>query len=1534
MKKILGLDLGTNSIGWALVERDFEKDFDNVLGEGSIIGMGSRIIPMSQDVLDKFGQGQSHSQTADRTGYRGVRKLRQRHLLRRERLHRVLNILNALPKHYQEHIDFTSKKGQFLDDIEVKFNYKLNGEDKHEFIFANAFGEMVEEFAANGNDGNIPFDWTIYYLRKKALHEKITLEELAWLLLHFNQKRGYYQLRGEDEAEDDNKLKEFHILKVKEVIDTGDDIKGKKLYSVVFENGWFYDRQVVKTENWIDKTKEFIVTTTLEKDGSPKMDKDGNIKRSFKEVDSEKDWIAIKKRTEQNILSSEKTVGQYIYETLLQNPKQKIRGSLVKTIERKFYKDELNAILTKQIALNPTLQNQDVFKKCVEDLYPNNEAHKEMLEGKGFKYLFVEDIIFYQRPLKSKRSLVDGCKYEFRQFVDKEGVNKTEAIKVIPKSHPLYQEFRVWQFVDNIRIFEKEKIIDGKHYSDWDVTTEYLPGIQERVELFDFFNNRAAIKQSQFLAFYRDEYGKKLDSKRFRWNYVQYTDEANTKEKEYPLNTTRALMITRLSKHKDLDWETFLTQKNEIWLWHILYSITDKKELEKALENETFKMDLPIHVRLEFLNTPPFKKEYGALSEKAIKKLLPLMRMGKYWHYNTIDKNTQSRISKIINGEFDESIRERVRDKAIKLTKEEDFGGLPVWLASYIVYDRLSESGEILHWKNPKDIDAFLKEFRQHSLRNPIVEQVITETLRVVRDIWDYYGNGQRNYFDEIHIELGREMKNTADQRKRLTANINKNQDTNQRIRTLLREFANLNIEGVIPHSPMQQEKLKIFEEDILNAATDLPDDIQKISNSNEPTSKEVEKYRLWMEQKYRSPYTGQIIPLSKLFTSEYEIEHIFPQARYFDNSLSNKIICETEVNRFKDKQTAFEMICNSPGQIINLGQGKNVRLLTVESFQEFVSNNFKAGSKKHKILLSEDIPEQFIARQMNDTRYISKVVKTLLSNIVREKDEQDAIAKNIVPVTGGVTSILKQDWGLNDKWNELIEPRFKRLNELTNSTDFGYFDTKQNFFRISVPAELKRNFNAKRIDHRHHALDALIIACATRNHVGYLNNEHAKSEKKRYDLRDKLRRLEQVQRNGRTFYSAKDFYKPWENFAVEAKNGLEHIVVSFKQNLRVINKTQNKTWQWADDNGSLKKKLVKQSRGDNWAIRKPMHKETVSGAVTIRKTKTVSFSNGLKDWQNLVDKKLKKRIKSLLAKGLDIKAVSKFFNNEPYLINGEPATEVALYYFTENATATRTQLTNKFTRKQLENITDSGIRKILNNHLKNYTNEDGKEDFELAFSQEGIEEMNTNIFVLNGGKAHQPIYKVRIYEEGSKFNVGVIGNKKAKFVEAAKGTNLYFAIYTGKNKKDEEARVYDSIPLNIVIERLKNGDIPVPEKYTDKNGCEYTLLFYLSPNDLVYVPSEVEIDNHSLVNFKSLNRQQVKRIMTVNDFSDYTCYFVPNHIAKPIAPKEVDLRFDSEKQKNIGSFDAKTSKFDGLSIKDRCWKLRTNRLGNVTRIG
>lgn len=205
------------------------------------------------------------------------------------------------------------------------------------------------------------------------------------------------------------------------------------------------------------------------------------------------------------------------------------------------------------------------------------------------------------------------------------------------------------------------------------------------------------------------------------------------------------------------------------------------------------------------------------------------MRMGKYWSENSIDKGTRERIDKIITGEYDEKIENRVREKAIHLADVSDFRGLPLWLVCYIVYGRHSEAKEITQWKSPADIDSYLKSFKQHSLRNPIVEQIIIETLRVVRDIWKQVGN-----IDEIHVELGREMKNPADKRKKMTQQMSENENTNLRIKYLLTEFLNpeYEVENVRPYSPSQQDILRIYEEGVLNSVSDLPEEISDILKS------------------------------------------------------------------------------------------------------------------------------------------------------------------------------------------------------------------------------------------------------------------------------------------------------------------------------------------------------------------------------------------------------------------------------------------------------------------------------------------------------------------------------------------------------------------------------------------------------------------------------------------------------------------------------------------------------------------------------
>ena len=198
------------------------------------------------------------------------------------------------------------------------------------------------------------------------------------------------------------------------------------------------------------------------------------------------------------------------------------------------------------------------------------------------------------------------------------------------------------------------------------------------------------------------------------------------------------------------------------------------------------------------------------------------------------------------------------------------------------------------------------------------------------------------------------------------------------------------------------------------------------------------------------------------------------------------------------------------------------------------------------------------------------------------------------------------------------------------------------------------------------------------------------------------------------------------------------------------------------------------------------------------------------------------------------------------------------------------------------------------------------------------FDEMNKNIVQLNNGKFHQPIFKVRVYEKADKFAIGKKGNKSSKYVEAAKGTNLYFAIYevekldnnTGEVIKE---RKYVTIPLNIVIERLKQGLPPAP---TDDNGNEPK--FVLSPNDLVYVPTENE--NKNGYNPNSL---RIERLYKMVSSAGSQCFYIKANVANSIIDK-VEFSSSNKMERAI----------TGEMIKEVCIPVKVDRLGNITKIG
>ena len=1511
MKKILGLDLGTNSIGWAVVNADDE--LDKVTG---IVAAGSRIIPMTAEELKAFNSADTSKQSkcAARTQFRSIRRNIERTKLRRSRLLRVLNALGFLPEHFASQID---RYGNLIDGKEPKLAWHEDAQGKMQFLFKASFEQMVHEFhnvhpELVANNKLIPYDWTLYYLRKKALRQRITKEELAWILLSFNQKRGYYQLRGEDDDKEGER-KEFMELKVLDVKpEDNPKGKGKQWFIAQLENGLVYRSTNSRLPLWQGKTKAFIVTYKLNADGTIKKDKDGNDCCSMTMPQSDDDYNLLKEKTKKDIDNSGKTVGEYIYDAILANPDVKIRGGLVRTIERRFYKEELRQILATQCSLHDELHNRELYEKCINELYTSNEAYRQSISGRDFVYLFLDDIIFYQRPLKSKTSLIADCPFEVRH--DKDG--KKIPVKCAPKSHPLFQEFRIWQFMANLRILCRECVVDGHSKTDIDVTQQYLGTETQRLKLFNYLNDRKSVKQKDLLGFI---FGKN-ETERYRWNYVDDPD------KEYPCNPTRADMLAVLKKLEKLTgthigllptWrEPCGTHEGEIKetdLWHILYSVTSMSELKAALHTFAHRNNLPAEFVDEAAKIKPYERDYAAYSLKAIKKLLPLMRCGEMWSYDNIDSATRQRIENLVNGEFDETISNRVREKSIHITSPYDFKGLPQWLACYVVYNRHSEAGTDAKWKTPDDMHGFITTFKHGSLRNPVVEQVVLETLRTVADIWQHCGT-----IDEIHVELGREMKNPADKRKRIYQTVVANENTNARIREMMNYLskAEYGIKNLRPESPYQQELLKLYLENAYLADECEQDDLDSILSKTEyndvpqePTNDEIKRIR------YISPYTGQIIPLSRLFTRDYEIEHVIPQSRFFDDSFSNKVICEAAVNKLKDKLLGYEFIKSHHGAIVDCGCNRTVKILDVDAYERLVAKLYATNKAKREKLMMEDIPDTFIARQLNDSRYMSRYILSLLSRIVRDDVEQESTSKHVIPVNGAITDRLKQDWGVNNKWNELILPRFERMNKITGTGDFTYVN-KEGKVVPTVPINQMKGFNKKRIDHRHHAMDAIVIACTTRSHVNLLNNESARTGNRemRYALSSKLRRKEDVVIDGvkKTVFK---FYMPWDSFPADVLSTLQGIIVSFKNKVRIIQKSANKYTRFVEKDGVKNKVVDRQDSSRNVTVRKSLHKDTVFGLVNIRRKKIVRIASAVDTPSMIVNKELKDIVHRLIEKYGNADRVKKHLKDNAVMYSQFDLNKVEIYEFT-NATkepmvATRADLVSKFSDisgkeskilQRIEEITDTGIQKILLAHL-----EANRDNLDFAFSPEGLVQMNENIALLNGGVPHKPIVKARFMEPlGMKHPKGNSGCKIAQYVEAQKGTNLFYAIYIDSNGK----RIFNTIPLTESIALQEAGLSPVATQ--DENGNR--LLFYLSPGDLVYVPTAEEIEMGMIAEEIDKNR-----IYKAVSFNGAQAFFIKSSVATSIIDK-----------KEYGPLNKMERSITDEMIKAICIPIKVDRLGNI----
>ena len=357
------------------------------------------------------------------------------------------------------------------------------------------------------------------------------------------------------------------------------------------------------------------------------------------------------------------------------------------------------------------------------------------------------------------------------------------------------------------------------------------------------------------------------------------------------------------------------------------------------------------------------------------------------------DEETASKLSKVVLEQGFGSLSRRAMRKLLPLMRE----GKNYHDAKETCYPNRNELGEI-HDLLPPVFKAL------PDGRSPSVVRVLTEMRKVVNGIIREMG-GKPEW---IRIELARDLKHSRDNRQRMQKRNRDNEKS--------REAASKKI-------------LKAMGGDERYATRD-----------------NILKIRLAEECGFVCPYSGDTIGMADLVGDEpkFEIEHTIPFSRSLDNSFVNKLLCRTDFNRDKGQNTPWEAFGDTPQYEQMVARVRmlrgDARDIKLEKFQ------------MQKI----DEGDDFVNRQLNETRYASRLAATYLGMLFGGIDLPGQ-PRRIFPTSGRVTAYLRQRW---------------QLNQIIGHPD-------------------KKN----RADHRHHAIDALVTALSDSSAVMKLSKAAERAE-------------------------------------------------------------------------------------------------------------------------------------------------------------------------------------------------------------------------------------------------------------------------------------------------------------------------------------------------------------------------------------------------------------------------------------------------------
>ena len=307
---------------------------------------------------------------------------------------------------------------------------------------------------------------------------------------------------------------------------------------------------------------------------------------------------------------------------------------------------------------------------------------------------------------------------------------------------------------------------------------------------------------------------------------------------------------------------------------------------------------------------------------------------------------------------------------------------------------------------------------QRNELRQPLVEKILNQMINLVNALKAEYG------VDEVRVELARELKMSREERERMTRQNGERKKANDKVAERI-------------------QKCGLF-----------------------PTKSRIRKYRLWEEAGRQCLYCGQSIEEEQCLNGDdMEVEHIIPKSVLYDDSYGNKTCACRRCNKEKGNRTALEYIRAKGWE---------------DEYMERINERLKAKKisySKHQRLrwLKEDIPSDFLERQLRLTQYISRQAMAILQQGIRRVSASE----------GGVTARLRSLWGYDDILHTLNLDRYDSMGETERVSREG-----------ETTEKLRIKDWSKRKDHRHHAIDALVVASTRQGYIQRLNRVSSESER------------------------------------------------------------------------------------------------------------------------------------------------------------------------------------------------------------------------------------------------------------------------------------------------------------------------------------------------------------------------------------------------------------------------------------------------------